>query len=396
MRRIVLHSAQSQRGDEIGVTPYLFDYAMQEKPTEFGVTFIENNVRYEYGFISTNGQILEEWLFAYPKGRPQVWIERTFDSETQQYKWGNTDKLVGTKQLWQESTRSNALFLSTAIQLNNTQLRPVFDWFKFQIKIIGGNLAPSFTAELIDQEQGDPLYRKGKEKYEIYDYKIINKFDKEEWIYSPHKFPDDGSVKEVYEPWTKVSIISPSNYLGAIMQLLYEHEAEVGESESFGDGRTHVALVMPLRELMRNFFDDLKSVTSGYASISYEIGDTRTADVVRLDILVNDDPVIAFASVVSRRRAQEEAEKSVEKLALILPRQQIAIKIQARAIGRILSSKTLSGFRKDVTQHMYGGDITRKMKLREKQKKGKKKMQATHKVHIPEEVFVKMMRRGES
>ncbi len=227
-------------------------------------------------------------------------------------------------------------------------------------------------------------------------YKIISKFDKEEWIYSPHKFPDDGSVKEVYEPWTKVSIISPSNYLGAIMQLLYEHEAEVGESESFGDGRTHVALVMPLRELMRNFFDDLKSVTSGYASISYEIGDTRTADVVRLDILVNDDPVIAFASVVSRRRAQEEAEKSVEKLALILPRQQIAIKIQARAIGRILSSKTLSGFRKDVTQHMYGGDITRKMKLREKQKKGKKKMQATHKVHIPEEVFVKMMRRGES
>jgi len=152
MRRIVLHSAQSQRGDEIGVTPYLFDYAMQEKPTEFGVTFIENNVRYEYGFISTNGQILEEWLFAYPKGRPQVWIERTFDSETQQYKWGNTDKLVGTKQLWQESTRSNALFLSTAIQLNNTQLRPVFDWFKFQIKIIGGNLAPSFTAELCEDE----------------------------------------------------------------------------------------------------------------------------------------------------------------------------------------------------------------------------------------------------
>ena len=122
----------------------------------------------------------------------------------------------------------------------------------------------------------------------------------------------------------------------------------------------------------------------------------RSADVVRMDILVNDDPVVAFASVVSRRRAQEEAEKSVEKLATILPRQQIQIKIQARGMGRILSSKTLSGFRKDVTQHMYGGDITRKMKLREKQKKGKKKMQATHKVHIPEDVFVKMMRRGDN
>lgn len=227
-------------------------------------------------------------------------------------------------------------------------------------------------------------------------YKIINKLDKEEWVYSPHKFPDDGSIKEVYEPWTKVSIIAPGEYLGAIMQLLYEHEAEVGESESFGDGRTHVSLVMPLRELMRNFFDELKSVTSGYASISYEIGEMRSADVVRMDILVNDDPVVAFASVVSRRRAQEEAEKSVEKLATILPRQQIQIKIQARGMGRILSSKTLSGFRKDVTQHMYGGDITRKMKLREKQKKGKKKMQSIHKVHIPEDVFVKMMRRGDN
>ncbi len=227
-------------------------------------------------------------------------------------------------------------------------------------------------------------------------YKITTKKGGEEWVYSPHKFPDDGSILEVYEPWTEVTIITPNAYLGPIMQLLYDHEAEVGESETFGDGRNRVTLSMPLRELMRNFFDELKSATSGYASISYEQGELKYADVVRLDVLVADEPVAAFASVVSRRKAQEEAEKAVTKLAGILPRGQVAIKIQGKAMGRILSSETIKPFRKDVTGYLYGGDITRKMKLLEKQKKGKKKMEGAHKVHIPEDVFVKMMRRGDN
>lgn len=225
-------------------------------------------------------------------------------------------------------------------------------------------------------------------------YKVIHKNGKEEMIYSPHKFPDDGNLKEIYEPWADVTIITPHMYLGAIMQLLYEHEGDANNTETFGDGRTRVDIRMPLRELMRNFFDELKSASSGFASISYEIGELKSADVVRLDILVADEVVPAFSSVVARRRAYEEAETSVAKLAKILPRQQVAIKIQGKAMGRILSSEGLSGFRKDVTQHMYGGDITRKMKLREKQKKGKKKMQNITKVQIPDDVFVKMMRRG--
>ncbi|MBP6912074.1 MAG: translation elongation factor 4 [Candidatus Pacebacteria bacterium] len=227
-------------------------------------------------------------------------------------------------------------------------------------------------------------------------YKIVNKKDVEEWIYSPHKFPDDGSIKEVYEPWSDVTIITPNEYVGSIMQLLYDHEAIVGESDTFGDDRNRILLSMPLRELMRNFFDRLKSVTSGYASISYEQGELKFADVVRLDVLVADESVPAFASVVSRRKAQEEAEKAVTKLASILPRGQVAIKVQGKAMGRILSSETVKPFRKDVTGSLYGGDITRKMKLLQKQKKGKKKMEAAHKVHIPEDVFVKMMRRGDN
>lgn len=227
-------------------------------------------------------------------------------------------------------------------------------------------------------------------------YKVIYKNGKEEMIFSPHKFPDDGSLKNIYEPWASVTIITPHDYLGAIMQLLYEHEGEVSHTESFGDGRTKIDIDMPLRELMRNFFDELKSASSGFASVSYEMKEMKDADVVRLDILVAEEVIPAFSSVIARRRAYEEAESSVAKLAKILPRQQVAIKIQGRAMGRILSSESLSGFRKDVTQHMYGGDITRKMKLREKQKKGKKKMQGITKVHIPDHVFVKMMRRGQS
>jgi GTP-binding protein LepA len=145
---------------------------------------------------------------------------------------------------------------------------------------------------------------------------------------------------------------------------------------------------------MRNFFDEMKSISSGFASISYEIADMREADVARLDILVADEPVVAFTRVVSRRRLEEEAKATVEKLAKILPRQMFTLKIQGKALGRIISSETLSGMQKNVTQHMYGGDRTRKMKLWEKQKEGKKKMKELGRgnVNIPQEVFVKMMR----
>jgi GTP-binding protein LepA len=176
------------------------------------------------------------------------------------------------------------------------------------------------------------------------------------------------------------------------MPLLYEHEAEIGVSENFGEDKTELHIEMPLRELMRNFFDKLKSASSGFASISYEIKNMREANVVRMDILVTDEVQTAFSRVVSRRIVETEAEHMVEKLAELIPRQMFAMKIQAKALGRIISSKAVSAFRKDVTQHMYGGDITRKMKLREKQKKGKKKMQERGSVNIPHDVFLKMMR----
>ncbi|KKR62441.1 elongation factor 4 [Candidatus Nomurabacteria bacterium RIFCSPHIGHO2_01_FULL_39_220] len=245
-------------------------------------------------------------------------------------------------------------------------------------------------------------------------YEIINNNNQKQKIYSPYFFPDDGNIKTVLEPWVTAKIITPVSYLGNIMQILFDHEAEVGETENFGlnksegfvgqteqgsvlgDNKVLLSVSMPLRELMRNFFNELKSVSSGYASISYNLIASREADVTRLDILAADEIVPAFSKVISKKRVEEEAKKSVEKLKAILPRQMFTLKIQGKAFGRIISSATLSGMKKDVTAHMYGGDITRKMKLREKQKKGKKKMKERGRVNIPQEVFLKMMRSGEN
>ncbi len=225
-----------------------------------------------------------------------------------------------------------------------------------------------------------------------YEVELTN--GKREIVYSPHLFPNDGTIKKVFEPWAKIQVITPQSYLAALMPLFFEHEAEVGETENFGEGRTAVHVLMPLREMMRNFFDELKSVTSGYASISYDIGALREADVTRLDIVVANEVVPAFSRVVSKKRLQEEAETSVEKLHSILPRQMFETKVQGVANGRILSSRTIKAFRKDVTGYLYGGDYTRKMKLLEKQKKGKKKMKERGSVNIPHDVFLKMMQSG--
>jgi len=231
-------------------------------------------------------------------------------------------------------------------------------------------------------------------------YKVLLKNGKEQMVYSPHFFPEDGQIDKVYEPWVQVKIITPLVYSSVLMPFLFDHEGIVHTTENFGDNRSAINLEMPLRELMRNFFDDLKSITSGYGSISYEIGEYKAADVVRLDILVADEPMVAFCRVVSRRRVEEEAHNQVDRLKSIMPRQQFAFKIQGKALGRIIASESLSAFRKDVLMHgskvVGGGDVSRKKKLLEKQKKGKARMKENAKVNITQDVFLKMMRSGEN
>lgn len=223
-------------------------------------------------------------------------------------------------------------------------------------------------------------------------YEITSMNGEVEEIYSPAKFPDDGTAKLVRELWADITLIAPSAYIGGISQLLYDHEAKTGDTLTMPDGKIELKAEMPLRELMRGFFDKLKSVSSGFGSLGYKIVGLREADVVRLDILVAEEPVPAFARIVSRRRVQLEAELLVEKLEKLLPKQMFELKIQAKSDGRIIASRRKSAMRKDVTGYLYGGDITRKMKLLEKQKRGKKKMLARGKVDIPHDVFLKVVR----
>lgn len=227
-------------------------------------------------------------------------------------------------------------------------------------------------------------------------YTVTMKNGKTSTVYSPSLFPDENDISSISEPIVTMKIITPPMYLSGLMKSLYEHEAEVIGTENFGDNRTLLTMVMPLRELMRNFFDEVKSISSGYASISYDITENRIADVVRMDVLVADEPVPAFTRVVSRRRAEQEAENTVERLHAIMPRELFTYKIQSKALGRIISSRTISGKKKDAAGTLSGGDITRKMKLREKQKEGRKRLKEHGSVIIPQEVFVKMMRQGEA
>ncbi len=225
----------------------------------------------------------------------------------------------------------------------------------------------------------------------LYKVKLKNK-DEEQLIYSPIYFPDHGDIEYVLEEWVKVHIIAPPEYTGAISQLLLEHEAEILENNSLADGRTETLAKMPLRELMRNFFDKLKNISSGFASLSYEKIGFQPAEVTRMDVLIADEVFPAFSKIVSKFKIKEEAKAIVKKLYEELPRQQFVLKIQAKALGKIIASERKSALRKDVTAKLYGGDVTRKMKLLEKQKKGKKKLLSRGKVHIPQETFLKVLK----
>ncbi len=222
-------------------------------------------------------------------------------------------------------------------------------------------------------------------------YVVTDKRGHREIVYTPAKFPSFGDTESIEEPWVKVTLITPNEALSNMIQLFHDHEGDVKGTETHLDGRIELSVEMPLRELMRGFFDKVKNASSGYASLSYEFLDERPADVVKLEIFVAEEPIPAFARVVSRKRVVEEGERMVEKLHEILPRQMFVVKIQAHALGRIVASRSISAFRKDVTGYLYGGDITRRMKLLEKQKKGKARRGVYSKMDIPQEVFMKMV-----
>ena len=224
-------------------------------------------------------------------------------------------------------------------------------------------------------------------------YRVKKKNGEELTIYSPQQLPDPSVIDEIREPWVKLEVISPSEYLGVVMKLLQTIGGTYLDTQYIGTQRIMISYEAPLREIIVDFYDKLKSVTSGYASMGYELIGWRQDDLVRLDIMVAQDIVEAFARIVPRRKAVGEGRVVVEKLKEILPPQMFAVALQAAVGGKIVAREDVSARRKDVTAKLYGGDVTRKNKLLDKQKKGKKKMRDRGSVKIPQDVFLKVLKK---
>lgn len=211
-------------------------------------------------------------------------------------------------------------------------------------------------------------------------------------IDSPAQLPDEALISEIREPWMRLEIISPTDFYGTIMELVIKRRGTFKGQEYPAPSRVQLNFEIPLSELIIDFFDDLKSRTRGYASMDYQFLEYRPENLVKLEVLVNAEPVDALAAIVHRDNAYHKGQALVSKLKEIIPRQLFDVPIQASAAGRIISRATVKAMRKDVLAKCYGGDITRKKKLLEKQKKGKRRMKMVGMVEIPQEAFFAVLR----
>lgn len=214
-------------------------------------------------------------------------------------------------------------------------------------------------------------------------------------VSSPHLLPPVQEIDHIEEPWVKMDIVAPREYLGSLMSFSQEKRGIYKTTEYLDLDRAVLHYDMPMSAILTDFYDKIKSISSGYASINYEFLDYRETDVVRMDILVAEDMVESLSTIVYRDEAHRRGKEVVEVLRDTLPKQMFVIKLQASIGGKIIAAERISAMRKDVTAKLYGGDVTRKNKLLDKQKKGKKKMMALGKgsVDIPSDTFVKILKR---
>jgi GTP-binding protein LepA len=223
------------------------------------------------------------------------------------------------------------------------------------------------------------------------EYHVIKQDDTLVKIDSPAQLPDEGTISEIREPWMKIQIYVPQSYIGAVMDLVIKKRGEYETTEYLDASRVILHYKLPLSELIIDFYDRLKSVTQGYASLDYQFDEYRADDLVKLDVLVNQEPVDALAMIVHRDDAYNKGQRLVTKLKDLIPRQQFVVPIQAAIGKRVISRANIRALRKDVLSKCYGGDITRKKKLLEKQKKGKKRMKMVGSVEVPQEAFMALL-----
>ena len=214
-------------------------------------------------------------------------------------------------------------------------------------------------------------------------------------VASPADLPDPGIIEEIREPWMRIQVFTPAEYIGPVMELITRRRGVYQTTEYLDSQRVVLIYEMPLSEMIVDLHDRLKSATRGYASLDYILDGYRTGNLVRLDILINKQPVDALALIVHRDRAHEKGSALVRKMKEVIPRQLFKVPIQAAVGGRIVARATVSALRKDVLAKCYGGDVTRKRKLLERQKAGKKRLKQFGQVVIPQEAFLAVLRLGE-
>ena len=226
-------------------------------------------------------------------------------------------------------------------------------------------------------------------------YKVIKTDGSTVMVDNPHNYPETASIAEAYEPYVKVSIITPNEFVGNIMPLCQDRRGEYKNMQYLDTRLVELHYEMPLNEIIYDFFDTLKGRTKGYASLDYEFSEYKQSDLVKVDMLLNGDQVDALSFIAHREKAYPRARKLCEKLKENIPRQLFEVPIQAAIGGKIIARETVKALRKDVLAKCYGGDITRKKKLLEKQKEGKKKMRQLGTVQIPTEAFLAVLKLDE-
>ena len=223
----------------------------------------------------------------------------------------------------------------------------------------------------------------------------VGKYFGQKIVDNPTLFPDPQGIQEIREPVVNVYIMVPGEYIGDMMQLVLEKRGEVTNTETIDDMRVMLSCVLPLSEILVDFNDKLKSMTRGYGSMDYEHSGYRPAKMVKMDMLIAGDPVEAFSTIVHRDKAESYGRMLAGKLKEVIPSHLFVVAIQAAVGGKIVARESISAMRKNVTAKCYGGDITRKRKLLEKQKEGKKKMKMFGKVNIPQDAFIKVLKSGD-
>ncbi|GAP40830.1 translation elongation factor 4 [Flexilinea flocculi] len=223
------------------------------------------------------------------------------------------------------------------------------------------------------------------------EYQVLLNNGSKIFIDSPVQLPDEGLINEIYEPWMHLQIFSPTEYYGTIMELIRKRRGIFIGQDYPAPDRVQLNFEIPLAEIIVNFFDELKSRTKGYASMDYQIADYRPGNLVKVEVLVGGEAVDALATIVHKEDAYHKGQLLVTKLKALIPRQLFEVPIQASASGRVISRANVKALRKDVLSKCYGGDITRKKKLLEKQKRGKKRMKMVGNVEIPQEAFMAIL-----